>query len=121
MQYEHITLYVSDLENALSFYRDLLGLKLLRRISAGNMEIVFLGEPGQPSIELIETVNEPLSAASGFSLGFRVDSLDNATKIMEAAGYPLLRGPISPDPSVRFSFFRGPESVEIQLLEHMEQ
>jgi lactoylglutathione lyase len=120
MQYEHITLYVSDLENALSFYRDLLGLKLLRRISAGNMEIVFLGEPGQPSIELIEAADEPLPAASGFSLGFRVESLDHATTMMEGAGYPLLRGPVSPNPSVRFSFFRGPDSVEIQLLEHGE-
>lgn len=121
MQYEHITLYVSDLKEALSFYRDLLGLKLQRRISAGNMEIVFLGEPGQPSIELIEAADESLPAASGFSLGFRVESLENATKMMEAAGYSLLRGPISPDPSVRFSFFRGPENVEIQLLEHKKQ
>ena len=52
MRYEHITMYVRDLENALSFYRDLLGLGMLRRISAENMKIAFLGEAGQPSIEL---------------------------------------------------------------------
>lgn len=119
MRYEHITLYVSDLEGSLSFYSDLLGLKLLRRFSAENMKIAFLGEPEQPSIELIEAGSK-VPEKSGFSLGFRVESLDEATTMMEAAGYPLLRGPISPNSTVSFSFFRGPDGVEIQLLEYGE-
>lgn len=119
MRYEHITMYVRDLENALSFYRDLLGLGMLRRISAENMKIAFLGEAGQPSIELIEGGGE-VPVKSGFSLGFRVKSLNEATRMMENAGYPLLRGPFSPNDAVRFSFFSDPDGIEIQLLENRD-
>ncbi|MDX9780883.1 MAG: VOC family protein, partial [bacterium] len=91
MRYEHITLYVKDLERSLSFYRDLMGLNLLRRISTENIKIVFLGKADQPSIELIEAGgNAP--EKSGFSLGFRVESLDEATTMMEAAGNSKLVG-----------------------------
>ncbi len=115
MNFIHVTLYVSDLERSLSFYRDVLGLNVLRRMSPGNLDIAFLGEPGQAAIELIGDGEVP--PHSGFSIGFRVESLDEAARRLESAGYPLLRGPLSPDPSVRFSFFRDPDGTEIQLAE----
>lgn len=117
MQYEHITLYVSNLEVSLVFYRDLLGLHVLRRISPGNRKIAFLGEAGQPGIELIEAGGE-VPVKSGFSLGFRVESLDDAARMLKNAGYPLLHGPVSPNDAVRFSFFSDPDGIKIQLLEY---
>ncbi len=117
MKYVHITLYVSNLQRSLAFYRDLLGMNILQRIHSGGREIVFLGEAGQPSIELIAAGNEA-PKKSGFSLGFRVESLEEATRMMENAGYPLLRGPISPNPNLRFSFFHDPDAIEIQVLEY---
>jgi lactoylglutathione lyase len=114
MQFVHITLPVRDLEKSLSFYRDLLGLAIVRRAPGPNGP-VFLGEEGKPVVELIGGQESPVF--SGFSVGFAVDSLEEATQKMENAGYKKLRGPISPNPAVRFSFFPDPDGVEIQLLE----
>lgn len=117
MNYVHTTCYVSDLERSLSFYRDLLGLPVLRRMQAGDAEIAFLGESGKPAIELICRGGK-VPPPGGFSIGFRVNSLDEATRRLERAGYPLLRGPVMPGPAIRFSFFRDPDGIEVQLLEY---
>ena len=117
MIYLHTTVHVRDMEKSLGFYQGLLGLGLVRRGPSGNGELAFLGEAGQPNIELICRPGEDLPACSGFSLGFRVESLDAGTALLEQAGYPLVRGPVSPNPAVRFSFFRDPDGIEIQLVE----
>jgi lactoylglutathione lyase len=120
MTYMHTTVYVSDMERSLGFYQGLLGLKLVRRSPSGNGELAFLGEAGQPNIELICHPGEEKPAYSGFSLGFRVDSLKEGTAKLEQAGYPLVRGPISPNPAVSFSFFHDPDGIEIQLVEQSQ-
>lgn len=117
MIYIHTTVYVSYLEKSLGFYQGLLGLNLVRRGPSGNGELAFLGEPGQPNIELIWHPGEEKPAYSGFALGFRVESLTEGTARLEQAGYPLVRGPLSPNPAVSFSFFHDPDGIEIQLVE----
>jgi lactoylglutathione lyase len=117
MTYMHTTVHVSDMEKSLGFYQGLLGLGLVRRSPSGDGELAFLGEAGQPNIELICRPGETKPAYSGFTLGFRVDSLKDWTARLEQAGYPLVRGPISPNPAVSFSFFHDPDGIEIQLLE----
>jgi lactoylglutathione lyase len=115
MQFIHVTLFVKDLEKSLEFYQGLLGLTVQRRVP-GEHGPVFLGEEGKPAVELIGGRKDP--EFKGFAIGFEVDSLDEATKKMEDAGYKRLRGPISPNPSLRHSFFPDPDGVEIQLAEH---
>jgi lactoylglutathione lyase len=117
MTYMHTTVHVRDMEKSLGFYQGLLGLKLVRRGPAGDGELAFLGEPGQPNIELICYPGEAIPAYSGFTLGFRVESLKDETARLEQAGYPLVRGPVSPNPAVIFSFFHDPDGIEIQLVE----
>jgi catechol 2,3-dioxygenase-like lactoylglutathione lyase family enzyme len=102
------------LEKSLAFYQGVLGLPVTRRVP-GERGPVFLGESGEPNIELIGGAESP--AFSGFAIGFAVDSLEDATKKMLAAGFPKVRGPVSPNPRVAFSFFSDPDGVEIQLVE----
>jgi lactoylglutathione lyase len=113
MKFVHVTLFVKDLEKSLEFYHGVLGLPITRRIPNGP---VFLGEEGEPQVELIGGQEKP--AFSGFAVGFTVDNLEEATKKMEDAGYKKLRGPISPSPTTTFSFFHDPDGVEIQLVEY---
>ncbi|MDR3123771.1 MAG: VOC family protein [Treponema sp.] len=120
MTYTHTTVPVSDMDKSIGFYQGLLGLKLVRRVPSGNGELAFLGEAGQPNIELICRPGEPKPVYSGFTLGFRVDSLKDGTAKLEQAGYPLVRGPVSPSPAVTFSFFHDPDGIEIQLLEQSQ-
>jgi lactoylglutathione lyase len=114
MTYNLTTLFVDDIEKPLAFFTRVLGLSVTRRVPGENGP-VFLGEDGKPNIELVGG-NRGVSF-SGFSLGFSVDSLDEATQKMEAAGCPRIRGPVSPNPHIRLSFFRGPEGIEIELVE----
>jgi lactoylglutathione lyase len=116
MTFNHITVPVKDLDKSLAFYHGLLGLEIVRRSPAWDgRELAFLGVPGQPQIELISGES---AAYSGFSIGFVVESLQSATEKMEKAGYPRIRGPLTPNPTVAFSFFKDPDGIEIQLLEH---
>ena len=116
MKYVHTTVHVKDLEKSLGFYHGLLGLPIQRR-SPGRGP-AFLGEEGQPQIELIGEEANPVF--QGFTIGFEVDSLEAWTKKTEDAGYKLIRGPNSPNPTVRFSFFHDPDGIEIQLLEYVK-
>jgi lactoylglutathione lyase len=120
MTYMHTTVRVNNLEQSLEFYQGLLGLKLVRRGPSGDGELAFLGEAGQPNIELIYHPGEEKPVYSGFTLGFRVDSLKDGTAKLEQAGYPLVQGPVSPNPAVSFSFFRDPNGITIQLLEQRQ-
>lgn len=118
MHFDFVTIYTRDMDKSLAFCQELLGLSLLRRSAIENGEMAFLGVEGQPTIEIIAGPEHEKHDYSGFSLGIAVKSLDEATALLEKAGYPLERGPIAPGPGVRFSFFRDPDGIEIELIEH---
>jgi len=114
MHFTHVTLHVKDIEQSLAFYHGALGMPVARRLSGADGP-VFLGGAGGPLIELIGGAERP--AFAGFSLGFTVPSLADAEAALAAAGYPKVRGPISPRPGVAFSFFKDPGGAEIELVE----
>ncbi|MDR2489876.1 MAG: VOC family protein [Spirochaetaceae bacterium] len=116
MKFAHITIHVQNLEKSLAFYHGVLGLPIVRQ-APGERGPVFLGEAGQPVIELIGDTTAP--AYAGFSIGLEVTSLEESTKKLEAAGYPKITGPLSPVPRVAFSFFKDPDGVDIQLVEYL--
>ncbi len=117
MKFGFVTIYVQDFERSIAFYKDILGLNLLSRMQNEGHGMAFLGEPGQPSIELLYDREYAGVQYSGLSVGISVDDLDAAMEMMERAGRPLLRGPISPAPGVRFAFYHDPDGVEIELIE----
>lgn len=119
MNFSYVTIYVPDLEAALAFYHDLLGLPVLRRQTIENGgELAFLGEVGKAEIEIIGSPEHEGRSYSGFTIGIETESLEKATEKLEQAGYPVVRGPISPAPSVQFSYFNDPHGVEVQLVQH---
>ncbi|MDL2324300.1 VOC family protein [Ruminococcaceae bacterium OttesenSCG-928-A16] len=117
MRFSFITLYVKNMEKSLAFYQGLLGLKVQHQMAMGDSEFVFLGEDGQPTIELIASPSHQNNTYTGFSVGIAVNSLPKATALLQANGHKLLRGPISPTPQTSFSFFEGPDGEEIELIE----
>ncbi|MDR0785738.1 MAG: VOC family protein [Treponema sp.] len=114
MTYSLTTLFVKDIEKSLEFFTNVLGLTVTRR-APGENGPVFLGEDGKPNIELIAGNTE--AAFSGFSLGFSVGSLDQASQKLEAANCTRISGPVSPNPHIRLSVFRNPDGIEIELIE----
>ncbi|KWX71490.1 glyoxalase [Paenibacillus jilunlii] len=118
MSLNWITLRVRDLEASLNFYHDILGLPIERRFESRGKQIVMLGTGAQPKLELIQTIDQTLKPECGVSVGFEVKSLDEAIEYLKSRGIPVLRGPITPNPHLRFFYILDPDGFEVQLAEH---
>lgn len=113
-----ITLRVRDLEASLDFYNRILGLPIDRRFESRGKQIVMLGTVDQPKVELIQGSDPALKPECGVSVGFEVESLDDAIAYLKSHGIPVARGPITPNPHLRFFYVLDPDGFEVQLAEH---
>ena len=115
-----VTLNVDNMEESLKFYRDLLGLDICSRFSAGEVvEIAMLGESDKPKIELMCNMhNKITNRGTGISIGFEVNSLEEAMAYVQSNHIPITKGPFSPSPMTRFFFVNDPNGIEIQLVEN---
>ncbi|MEP7016291.1 MAG: VOC family protein [Verrucomicrobiota bacterium] len=116
----HTRYRVKDLEKTVSFYRDVLGLKEIRRITSGRgSQLVFLKAPeSEEEIELCKfDESGPIVVGPDLThLAFEVDDLDEFAKQSAAKGYPLSDGPHKSS-SGRIAFIDAPEGYEIELIE----
>ncbi|CQR54788.1 VOC family protein [Paenibacillus riograndensis] len=113
-----ITLRVRDLEASLNFYHGILGLPIERRFESRGKQIVMLGTAEQPKVELIQANDQAVKPECGVSIGFEVKSLDEAIEYLKSRGIPVLRGPVTPNPQLRFFYILDPDGFEVQLAEH---
>jgi len=92
---EHIGIAVQNLENALNFYQNILGLKFIKReiVETQAVEIAFL-KVGESKIELLEPLNEESTIARFLEkngegihhFAILVDSIEDKIKAMQAQG-----------------------------------
>jgi lactoylglutathione lyase len=120
----HTRYRVADLEKTVSFYKDVLGLKELRRHTSGRgSQLVFLKPPeGDEEIEICK-FDESGPVVVGLDLthlAFEVDDLEKFAKEAAAKGYPLSDGPHATGSS-KIAFIDAPEGYEIELIEHGPQ
>lgn len=120
MKFCWVTLSVDNMEQSLEFYRDLLGLPVCSRFRGGEeVEIAMLGESDKPKIELLcNRHNRIANRGTGISIGFEVDSLDEAMAYVKSKSIPIEKGPFSPSPKTRFFFVKDPSGIEVQLVEN---
>lgn len=126
MQYLHTMVRVSDLEAALHFYCDLLGLEEVRRKDneKGRFTLVFLAAPtdlqrsarlSAPELEL--TWNwDPETYTGGRNFGhlaYRVDDIHATCKRLQAGGVTINR----PPRDGHMAFVRSPDGISIELLQ----
>jgi lactoylglutathione lyase len=126
MRYLHTMVRVSDLDQALGFYCDALGLVEVRRksVEAGRFTLVFLaapddaaraGEHASPLLEL--TWNwDPETYAGGRNFGhlaFEVDDIHALCARLHAAGVTINR----PPRDGHMAFVRSPDGISIELLQ----
>ncbi|SCX85850.1 lactoylglutathione lyase [Paenibacillus polysaccharolyticus] len=117
-----ITLRVRNLEASIHFYHNLLGLTVQRRFESRGRQIAMLGlgETSETSLELIEGSEQVLKPDAGISIGYEVTSLDETMKHLENMHIPILRGPVEPNPRLRFIYIADPDGFEVQLAEHLK-
>lgn len=121
MRFCWTTIKVSDLEDSIRFYQDIVGLQLQRKYEAGpGKEIAFLAaETGQTEVELIADENQTkVEIGNDISLGFTVASVQDKLKFVQNEGIKVLAGPISPNPEIEFFYVSDPDGVKIQFVEN---
>jgi lactoylglutathione lyase len=116
----HTRYRVSDLEKTVSFFKDVLGLKELRRHTSGRgSQLVFLKAPdSEEEIEICKfDESGPVVVGPDLThLAFEVDDLETFAREAAAKGYPLSDGPHVTG-SGKIAFIDAPEGYEIELIE----
>ena len=116
----HTRYRVRDLEKTVSFYKNVLGLRELRRHTSGRgSQLVFLKAPdGDVEIEICKfDQSGPVVVGPDLThLAFEVDDLEKFAREAAAKGYPLSDGPHSTGSS-KIAFIDAPEGYEVELIE----
>lgn len=114
------TIKVTNMENSLKFYRDVVGLPISHQISQGEeRQIIFLGD-GSTKVELIFNKGaDKVSFGEDISLGFEVTSLEEKITSMKEHGIQIHSGPFQPNPKVRFFYVTDPDGLKIQFVENL--
>ena len=119
MRYLHTMVRVTDLEASLTFYRDALGLEVLRskEVPAGRFTLVFLAGPGDSSAQVELTYNwdpEELQGGRNFGhLAYAVDDIYATCQRLQQRGVTILR----PPRDGYMAFVRSPDNISVELLQ----
>ena len=119
MKYLHTMVRVTDLEASLKFYRDALGLEVvrIREVPQGRFTLAFLAAPGDHSAQIELTHNwdpEPYTGGRNFGhLAYLVDDIYAACERLQAHGVAILR----PPRDGYMAFVRSPDNISIELLQ----
>lgn len=119
MKYLHTMVRVSDLQASLRFYRDALGLNVLRtrEVPQGRFTLVFLAAPGDEQAQVELTHNwDPEAYTGGRNFGhlaYAVDNIYATCERLQAHGVQILR----PPRDGHMAFVRSPDGISIELLQ----
>lgn len=117
----HTRMRVSDLNQTIRFYTDVLGLEVLeRKTSPRGSQLAFLKVPN--SDELIELTSFPPSGPVTVQedlvhLAFQVDSLEETIASLNSMGVKVTDGPTQTSSGSRFIFIDAPDGYEVELIE----
>lgn len=110
---------VTDLEKSLAFYRDALGLKVVRsnEYPNGRFTLVYLAAEGDESAQIELTYNwDPEEYTGGRNFGhvaYEVKDIYATCEQLQAHGVQILR----PPRDGRMAFVRSPDNISIELLQ----
>ena len=119
MKYLHTMVRVTDLDKSLVFYRDLLGLKEIRRNvnEKGRYTLIFLAAPGQEETPVELTFNwDPEVYTGGRNFGhlaYEVDDIYAFCAKLQKAGVTINRPPRDGN----MAFIRSPDNISIEILQ----
>ncbi len=128
---DHVAIIVRNIEQALAFYRDTLGItpREIKEVPTEQVRIAFLpmGGPGGSEIELLEPTNPDSSLARFLEkrgeglhhICLEVDDIDAALAGMQAKGAPVLdkQPRLSAEGRAIFLHPKGTHGVLLELVE----
>jgi lactoylglutathione lyase len=117
----HTRMRVSDMDQTIQFYTNVLGLEVLeRKVSPRGSHLAFLKVPN--SEELIELCSFPSSGPVTVQedlvhLAFQVENLDDTIEQLGAKQIQITDGPTTTSSGSRFIFIDPPDGYEVELIE----
>jgi lactoylglutathione lyase len=119
VKYLHTMVRVGDLDESLRFYRDLLGLREIRRVDneKARFTLVFLAAPGDDAAQVELTYNwDPEQYTIGRAFGhlaYEVEDIYATCERLRAGGVTINR----PPRDGRMAFVRSPDNISVELLQ----
>jgi len=119
MKYLHTMIRVQNLDSALDFFIDKLGMKEVRRkeVPEGKFTLVFLAaDDNESKLELTYNWdhNEPYSGGDNFGhVAYSVENIYDYCEKLEKNGVTILR----PPRDGKMAFIRSPDQISIELLQ----
>ena len=124
MKYLHTMVRVADIDASLKFYRDALGLEVVRRTDheAGRFTLIYLAAPGDEAAQVELTYNWPAADGSAEAytggrnfghIAYAVDDIYASCARLMAHGVIINR----PPRDGRMAFVRSPDGISIELLQ----
>jgi lactoylglutathione lyase len=117
----HTRMRVSDIDQTIRFYTEVLGLEVVeRKSSPRGSHLAFLQVPNTD--ELIELCSFPPSGPVKVQedlvhLAFQVEHLDDTIAALTTKGIKITDGPTTTSSGSRFIFIDAPDGYEVELIE----
>ena len=119
MKYLYAMVRVNDVDASLRFYRDALGLELVRQfdVPAGRFTLIYLAAPGDHEAQVELTYNwdpQELGGCRNFGhLAYAVEDIYATCARLQAHGVTIQRPPRDGN----MAFVRSPDQISIELLQ----
>ncbi len=123
---DYVILIVDDLDRALQFYTEVLGLRPGHRsgnyaqLDTGTTRLGFYTREAMAKM-LGLSLQPPAQDASGFELGFKVPDVDAAFAELGARGATSVTSPVTRPWGQRTAYVRDPDGHLIELAQNLER
>jgi catechol 2,3-dioxygenase-like lactoylglutathione lyase family enzyme len=117
LTFNHAMVYVKDVGRGLSFYRDLLGFKLIEDFRYENKPVYarLRASGGDGTIALHQAGPEVSVLSDGVRLYFEVGELDNFCRNLQQKGFHITQPPRMMPWGWRHAYLNDPDGHEISL------
>lgn len=107
------TIIAEDIEESVSFYRDVLGFEMAEKFYGDDGGLVLMQSPGGAAVELIDSK----SFETGFwSIGVEVDDFEKAVEELKEKGCTFIYGPETL-PLGKLAMIEDPNGVKVAVLQ----
>lgn len=122
--FHHISITTHRFEESIKFYRDLLGMEVVKEMQLGERRLVQLDIGDGMLVEVSDPTPETKAMQSSLvplnHIGFKVDDLKAAVELVRASGYPITVEPrelTTGDTPMSLAFVKGPNGESIEFMQ----
>lgn len=120
----HSAIWVSDINETLSFYVDALGLKKTNEFESGDgAKNIYVAGESDTEIQFKYDPDREVQEATGFDhVAVAVDDTDaEVERLIEETGCTLRRGPLTSEgANARVAFIEDPDGYGVELVEEFD-